>query len=266
MRREPAEPIHREAAADDFRVVGAREMRSALNGLYWLARIVLAVPVAPSSPSSGSPRWSSAARPRSSTVARAHRDQQAGLVGSADVQDGMTAGGRLVPGRDRARDRVAGVEPVPLHVESQLVAAPEPRGGRQQRHVDRRRSPGSSGSTTSWRWTGHHGSDKPVSSARCDTSSSPLVTRSRPEPVGALEHHLFAVAELADADEQRHGTRVARLDRHPQRHRTDDLDVGVQTHEKLAQPRRRSSSTGPDSGAGTRFSEPSAGAGAGASM
>ena len=45
VRREPTEPIHR-AAADDFRVVGAREMRSGLNGLYWLARIVLAVPVA----------------------------------------------------------------------------------------------------------------------------------------------------------------------------------------------------------------------------
>jgi hypothetical protein len=45
VRREPTEPIQR-AAADDFRVLGAREMRSGLNGLYWLARIVLAVPVA----------------------------------------------------------------------------------------------------------------------------------------------------------------------------------------------------------------------------
>jgi hypothetical protein len=45
VRREADLPAGR-PAVDDLRVVGAREMRTGLNGLYWLARMALAVPVA----------------------------------------------------------------------------------------------------------------------------------------------------------------------------------------------------------------------------
>jgi hypothetical protein len=43
--REPREPLGR-AAVDDFRALGAREIRTGIGGLYFLARIVLVVPVA----------------------------------------------------------------------------------------------------------------------------------------------------------------------------------------------------------------------------
>jgi hypothetical protein len=44
----PREPIKRvgRASVDDFRALGAREMRTGIGGLYFLARIVLVVPVA----------------------------------------------------------------------------------------------------------------------------------------------------------------------------------------------------------------------------
>jgi hypothetical protein len=45
VRREPMTPVGR-AAVDDFRALGAREMRTGIGGLYFLARIVLVVPVA----------------------------------------------------------------------------------------------------------------------------------------------------------------------------------------------------------------------------
>jgi hypothetical protein len=45
VRRDPLVPVDR-PAVDDLRAFGAREMRSGLGGLYFLARIVLVVPVA----------------------------------------------------------------------------------------------------------------------------------------------------------------------------------------------------------------------------